>query len=229
MQINLLAIDPDHAIAVAHRQEIEKQNPTRQGDDSRSASCTYFATRADERVALVSGGIREPRLRLMRQRMQMMYRCFLAAALLTAPTLAAAHNELAREPRGIDTLVPASTPSQPDSSAQKITIYTAKTIVTLDPGTPAAEAVAVMNGKILGVGTLDEVRGWITNQEFEIDRRFQDAVIVPGFIEAHMHPQFTGVLWQGVYVGRFDRAAPDGTPIKGLEPISKLLGGVDRL
>jgi predicted amidohydrolase YtcJ len=149
--------------------------------------------------------------------MRMIYRFFLAAALVTAPTLAAAHNELAREPRGIDTLVPASSPSQPDSSVRKITIYTAKTIVTLDPGTPAAEAVAVMNGKILGAGTLDEVRGWITNQEFEVDRRFQDAVIVPGFIEAHMHPQFTGVLWQGVYVGRFDRAAPDGTPIKGLE------------
>jgi len=147
----------------------------------------------------------------------MMYRFFLAAALVTAPTLTAAHNELAREPRGIDTLVPPSSPSPADSSARKITIYTAKRIVTLDPGTPSAEAVAVMNGKILGVGTLDEVRGWITNEEFEIDRRFQDAVIVPGFIEAHMHPQFTGVLWQGVYVGRFDRTAPDGMPIKGLE------------
>jgi len=37
--------------------------------------------------------------------MQMMYRFFLAAALVTAPTLAAAHNELAREPRGIDASV----------------------------------------------------------------------------------------------------------------------------
>jgi predicted amidohydrolase YtcJ len=150
--------------------------------------------------------------------MKMMYRCVLAAILVAAPTLAVAHNELAREPRGIDTLVPAgSAPPQADSSARKITIYTAKTIVTLDPGTPSAQAVAVMNGKILGVGTLNEVRGWITDEEFEIDRRFQDAVIVPGFIEAHMHPQFTGVLWQGVYVGRFDRTSPDGTPIKGLE------------
>jgi len=147
--------------------------------------------------------------------MQMICRFFLSAVFVMAPMLAAAHNELAREPRGIDTLVPTSSPSQADSSSQKITIYTAKTIVTLDPGTPSAEAVAVMNGKILGVGTLDEVRGWITNEEFEVDRRFQDAVIIPGFIEAHMHPQFTGVLWQGVYVGRFDRTAPDGTPIKG--------------
>ena len=149
--------------------------------------------------------------------MKIIYRCLLATILATAPTLAAAHNELAREPRGIDTLVPASSSPSADSSARKITIYTAKTIVTLDPGTPSAQAVAVMNGKILGVGTLDEVRGWVTNEEFEIDRRFQNAVIVPGFIEAHMHPQFTGVLWQGVYVGRFDRTSPDGTPIKGLE------------
>ena len=83
-----------------------------------------------------------------------------------------------------------------------------------------------MNGKILGVGTLDEVRGWVTNQEVDIDRRFQNAVIVPGFIEAHMHPQITGVLWDGVYVGRFDRVAPDGTPVKGSETKQAVL---DRL
>jgi predicted amidohydrolase YtcJ len=141
----------------------------------------------------------------------------LVAAVVTAPTWAGAHIELAREPRGVDTPVPATSPPAAVSSAQKITIYTAKTIVTLDPGTPSGAAVAVMGGRILAVGTLDEVRGRVTNQEFEIDRRFQDGVIVPGFIEAHMHPQITGVLWQGVYVGRFDRTAPDGTPNKGLE------------
>lgn len=147
--------------------------------------------------------------------MHMIYRFAMAAALAMVPALAPAHTELARQPQGLDTVVPASAAPAPDAAAQKITIYTAKKIVTLEAGTPTAEAVAVMNGKILGVGTLDEVRGWITNQPFEIDRRFQDAVIVPGFIEAHMHPQITGVLWQGVYVGRFDRTAPDGTPAPG--------------
>jgi predicted amidohydrolase YtcJ len=165
--------------------------------------------------------------------MRLMPPLFLAAALVAAPTMAAAHNELAREPRGLDTLVPVNTPPPADPSPQKITIYTAKTIVTLDPGTPSGQAVAVMNGKILGVGTLDEVRGWATNQDVEIDRRFQDAVIVPGFIEAHMHPQITGVLWQGVYVGRFDRTSPDGTPNKGLETkqavIERLQGAVAKL
>ena len=78
--------------------------------------------------------------------MRLMPPLFLAAALVAAPTMAAAHNELAREPRGLDTLVPVNTPPPADPSPQKITIYTAKTIVTLDPGTPSGQAVAVMNG-----------------------------------------------------------------------------------
>jgi predicted amidohydrolase YtcJ len=152
-------------------------------------------------------------------------RILLIAALVIAPSLALAHNELMREPRGTDNLIPATSAAPPaEPAGRKITIYTAKMIVTLDPGTPTAQAVAVMDGKILGVGSLDEVRGWVTNQELTIDRRFQDAVIVPGFIEAHMHPQITGVLWQGVYVGRFDRTSPDGTLTKGLETKQAVLG-----
>ena len=150
--------------------------------------------------------------------MQIIHRVLLAASLLAAPSLALAdaYHDLAREPHGIEAPDPKPAPP-PAPPSNRITIYTAKTIVTQDPGTPTAEAVAVIDGKILGVGTLDEGQGWGTNQEVEIDRQFQDAVIVPGFIEAHMHPQITGVLWLGVYVGRFDRTSPDGTLVKGLE------------
>ena len=81
--------------------------------------------------------------------MKMTNRFLLLSALVATPVLASAHTELAREPRGIDTIVPSASPSPAPSSARKITIYTAKAIVTLDPGTPAAEAVAVINGKIL--------------------------------------------------------------------------------
>jgi hypothetical protein len=80
--------------------------------------------------------------------MRVMRSLFLVAAVVAAPTWAGAHNELAREPRGVDTLVPAASPPAADSSAQKITIYTAKTIVTLDPGTPSGAAVAVMGGRV---------------------------------------------------------------------------------
>jgi predicted amidohydrolase YtcJ len=160
--------------------------------------------------------------------MKTIHGVLLAAAFLAVPSLAFAGNhELAREPHGIDTPVPeaAAPPAAPPS--KKITIYTAKTIVTEDPGTPTAEAIAVMDGKILGVGTLDEVKGWVTDEDVEIDRQFQDAVIVPGFIEAHMHPQITGVLWMGVYVGRFDRTSPEGTLVKGLETKEAVLARLE--
>lgn len=158
--------------------------------------------------------------------MQILSRFLLITALVT-PSAALAHNDLMREPHGVDSLVPASSAAPAaEPAGRKITIYTAKTIVTLDAGTPSAQAVAVMDGKILGVGTLDQVRGWVTNQQVEIDRRYENAVIVPGFIEAHMHPQITGVLWQGVYVGRFDRISPDGTATKGMETKQAVL---DRL
>jgi hypothetical protein len=151
--------------------------------------------------------------------MQTIKHLILAAVLFTAPStaFAGAYHDLAREPHGIEVPVPEPAPAPAAPAAKKITIYTAKTIVTEDPGTPTAEAVAVMDGKILGVGTLDEVKDWVTDEQVEIDQRFKDAVIVPGHIEAHMHPQITGILWQGVYVGRFDRTAPDGTLVKGLD------------
>ena len=128
--------------------------------------------------------------------MQMIHRFIIAAALIAAPNLAFAGNhELTREPHGIDTPVPEATATPAAAPSKKITIYNAKKIVTQDPGTPTAQAIAVMDGKILGVGTLDEVKGWVTVEEVDVDRQFQDAVIVPGFIEAHMHPQITGVLY----------------------------------
>jgi predicted amidohydrolase YtcJ len=143
---------------------------------------------------------------------------FFAATLTSAGLAYAGNHEVARVPFGVDTPSPeVAAPAQPAQPARKITIFTAKTIVTLDPGTPTAEAVAVMDGKILGAGTLDEVKGWVTDEQVEIDDRFKDDVIIPGLIEAHMHPQITGILWQGVYVGRFDRVSPDGELVKGCE------------
>jgi len=35
----------------------------------------------------------------------------------------------------------------------KITVYRAKKVLTMDPGRPVAEAVAVMDGRIVGAGT----------------------------------------------------------------------------
>jgi hypothetical protein len=71
----------------------------------------------------------------------------------------------------------------------KITVFTAKKLVTMDPGWPEATAVAVADGKILSVGvTFDDLKPWLDKYPYEVDDRFKDKVIYPGFVEAHTHP-----------------------------------------
>ena len=40
----------------------------------------------------------------------------------------------------------------------KITVYPARKVITMDPGRPVAEAVAVMDGRVLSTGTLESMR-----------------------------------------------------------------------
>ena len=64
----------------------------------------------------------------------------------------------------------------------EITIYTAKDIVTLDPGRPSANAVAVVGDRILGTGDLESLIERAGDQSYRVDTTFADKVIVPGFI-----------------------------------------------
>lgn len=74
----------------------------------------------------------------------------------------------------------------------------------MDDGWPVATAVAVRDGKILSVGSLDEVKEWIGKTPFTLNETFQDKVLMPGFIEAHGHPLLGSLL---LYLARFSRAA----------------------
>ena len=90
--------------------------------------------------------------------------------------------------------------------APTATIYAARRIVTMNPQRPVASHVVVRDGRILGVGTLEELRGW---GPAKLDDRFADKVLLPGFVEGHAHVM-EGVLWDFVYCGYFDRMDPDG-------------------
>ena len=41
-----------------------------------------------------------------------------------------------------------------------IAIFTAKKIITMNPSNPEGTHIAVRDGRILGVGSLEEVSGW---------------------------------------------------------------------
>ena len=96
-------------------------------------------------------------------------------------------------------------------SAPQITIYTAKEIITMDPAKPRAEAVAVVNGKILAVGTREEVGKIVGNQPARLDKTFNDKVIVPGFIAQHDHPVLAALTMANEILSIEDWALPGGT------------------
>ncbi|MDG2277217.1 MAG: amidohydrolase, partial [Pseudomonadales bacterium] len=100
-----------------------------------------------------------------------------------------------------------------------ITIYQARKILTMNPANPEGTHIAVRDGLILGVGSLDEVAGW---GDYELDDTFKDHVIVPGFVEAHAHIMAAGIM-QLPYVGFFDRKLANGSTAPGIRSYDALL------
>ncbi|WP_236545177.1 amidohydrolase [Tropicimonas marinistellae] len=91
------------------------------------------------------------------------------------------------------------------------TVFTAREIVTLDASRPLARAVAVVNDRILATGSLEEVEAVLGDQPYEIDARFADLVIVPGFIAQHDHPILAGLTMSSLILSIEDWELPNGT------------------
>lgn len=68
-----------------------------------------------------------------------------------------------------------------------IRVFTARRIITMNPSWPSGNAVAVRDGRILEVGTLHSLRPWLDAHPYELDHTFSDAILMPGFIDPHLH------------------------------------------
>ncbi|MFO0993853.1 MAG: amidohydrolase [Hyphomicrobiales bacterium] len=108
------------------------------------------------------------------------------------------------------------TPGNKPALSGKITVFTAKKIVTMDPGWPEGTAVAVMDGRILSVGTFEDLKPWLDKYPFEVDDRFTDKVIYPGFIEAHSHPVMGSLAISRPSLSYFPLRNPYGPDIPGV-------------
>ena len=64
------------------------------------------------------------------------------------------------------------------------------TVITMDPGQPRAEAVAVSDGRITAVGSLEDCRAALPGAEV-VDTGA--AALLPGLVEPHSHPLMSGV------------------------------------
>ena len=90
----------------------------------------------------------------------------------------------------VQLLDPPSTPK-----VSNITVFVAKKIVTMDPAIPNATAVAVADGRILSVGSLEDMKPWTDKYPTTINRDFAGKVMYPGFVEPHAHPLLAGILF----------------------------------
>jgi predicted amidohydrolase YtcJ len=93
-----------------------------------------------------------------------------------------------------------ATPITAQDQPGTITVFVAKKVVTMDPTQPIATAVAVRNGQILSAGSLEDLAPWLKNSKYTIDEQFKDKVLMPGFIDPHLHPLLGAIAFQTVWI-----------------------------
>lgn len=64
-------------------------------------------------------------------------------------------------------------------------------LITMDARQPRAQAVAIADGRLLAVGSNEEVRHLATARSKQAD--LGGKTVTPGFIDAHTHPSYSGV------------------------------------
>lgn len=119
-------------------------------------------------------------------------------------------------------LLLAACQSEPVQQFPDVTIYPAQAVVTmqsleeLEAKAVVAKAVAVEDGKIVGVGNLESLTAEFSGSN--IDETFKDKTIMPGLIDPHMH----------VLLGGFFYAQPFAPPWPMAMPPDKVEGGMTK-
>ncbi len=90
------------------------------------------------------------------------------------------------------------------------TILTAGSIITMNDEIPRAQAVAVSGDRIVAVGTLQQCQNALPGATV-VDTGA--AVLMPGFIEPHSHPFFSGVATQAPALSIAPWVAPSWTDV----------------
>jgi predicted amidohydrolase YtcJ len=84
------------------------------------------------------------------------------------------------------------------AAAQQVVIYTNANIHTMDPARPRAQAMAVGDGRIIAVGSLDEVAQATGELQGAETLDLRGRTVLPGLIDAHGHMAGLGSFGLGV-------------------------------
>jgi predicted amidohydrolase YtcJ len=101
-------------------------------------------------------------------------------------------------------------------AGEPVAIYTAAEIITMESDRPRAEAVAVADGRIVAVGSQEEIQQQLGGRPYRVDSSFADKVLMPGLIDNHLHPSMAAVLLPMAFITPFDWQVP-GQSVKGVQ------------
>jgi predicted amidohydrolase YtcJ len=105
-------------------------------------------------------------------------------------------------------------------------IYTAQQIVTMDPSTPQAQAVYVLDGKIQQVGSVEQLV--TAHPSASKDATFAQQTLIPGLIDPHVHMILGAMIYSRPFVPPWDMETPNGV-VKGLPSKQALLDRLKQL
>ena len=112
----------------------------------------------------------------------------------------------------------------------EMTVYTARRIHTMNPSMPRADAVAVRGGRIVEAGTLETLSPWLDAHPHVVDRTFDRHILMPGFIDPHLHPPMAAVLLPLHFITAMEWRLPWGivAPTRGADAYLARLRGIER-
>jgi predicted amidohydrolase YtcJ len=86
-------------------------------------------------------------------------------------------------------------PSATSAAASRppLTLFAARRIHTMDESLPEATWVAVSEGRIVAVGSREDMAPWCTGREVTVNESLQSKVLLPGLVDNHIHP-FLGAI-----------------------------------
>ncbi|MDJ0869014.1 MAG: amidohydrolase [Myxococcota bacterium] len=101
----------------------------------------------------------------------------------------------------------ATGPPAPDDTLR---VLEARAILTMDPERPEATAVAIQSGRIVAVGSRAEVEAALGERPFERDPTFREHVLLPGFVDPHIHPALAATILPIEIVSAMEWTTPRG-------------------
>ncbi|MCH2190681.1 MAG: amidohydrolase family protein [Gammaproteobacteria bacterium] len=111
-----------------------------------------------------------------------------------------------------------------DQSDGKILLASA--VITMESGDSYVNAIAIDKGKIKAVGEFESLIARYPN--YDIDREFAERVIVPGFIDPHIHMLLGALIYSRPFLPPWDMQTPSGL-VKGLANKEEFLAALAKL